>query len=97
MRPKIVLATPPPLRGPKVAHDTRPAPEFDQTVPPGESEYSSYCSESPLTASAMKRLPVTACEPVLSPTVTPAAPLVQSTVTLVLTSSAVVLLATTGS
>src|SRR5437764_11917928 len=96
MRPKTVLETPAPApMGPNTGQPTRAAPEFPQTVPPAESEYSWYCSESvPLD---MKRLPPAAWVPRSSPTVTPAEPLVHSTLTEVFTSSAVVLFATTGS
>src|SRR5262245_30222847 len=81
--------------GPNTGQPTRAAPEFPQTVPPAESEYSSYCSESvPLD---MKRLPAAECVPTSSPTLTPVEPLVHSTFTEVFTSSAVVLFATSGS
>src|SRR5205823_15104748 len=81
--------------GPKTGQVTSPLPEFAHTVPPTESEYSSYGRLS--VPFDMKRFPPAACIPVSRPTVTPVEPLVHSTVTLVLTSSAVVLLATTGS
>src|SRR5229473_1990235 len=96
MRPKTVWGVPAPApMGPKAGQVTRPAPAFDQSVPPAESEYSAYCSES--VPFDMNRLPAAAWMPRSRPTVTPVEPLVHNTVTVVFTSSAVVLFATTGS
>src|SRR5256885_16032437 len=90
-RPKTVWGVPAPApMGPKAGQATRPAPEFDHSVPPAESEYSSYCSESVLLD--MNRLPAAVCVPRPRPTFTPVEPLVQRTVPVVVTSRATRLL-----